>query len=358
MAAEPVTIEDKIDDLERRLRAKLESDSGFADVGSQALQLRRVFRRFDTDKSGLIDFKEFQAALVHLNFVGVQSDVRALFDRYDQDGSGLVSYSEFSGAVYHLIPCVANDPKSRSAVERVRAKIASRGGLNGIRTLGRILRTMDDNGNGQLDRYELTWGLKDYGLELTEGDIDIIMKAFDRDRSGQVSFDELLRGIRGKLNKRRRDIILQAFDVLDKDGSGAVTIEDVAAVYDTSQHPEVKEGAKTPEEVLREFMMQWDTVEKDGIITKEEFLDYYKDVSASIDTDDYFELVIRNAWHIPGGEGVSANTANKCVCVVHYDGSQEIVMIKNDLGLDLKDIKAVRQRLREQGVTSVAEIKM
>ena len=116
-----------------------------------------------------IEFPEFQAALVHLNFVGVQHDVEVLFDRYDTDGSGMVSYTEFCGAVFKLVPSVANDPKSRSAVERVRAKIASRGGMNGIRTLGRILRTMDDNGNGQLDRYELEWGLRDYGLEMSEG---------------------------------------------------------------------------------------------------------------------------------------------------------------------------------------------
>ena len=83
-----------------------------------------------------------------------------------QDGSGSLCYDEFCGSVFRLVPSVANDPKSRSVVERVRAKIASRGGLNGIRTLGRILRTMDDNGNGKLDRYELEWGLRDYGVEV------------------------------------------------------------------------------------------------------------------------------------------------------------------------------------------------
>lgn len=56
--------------------------------------------------------------------------------------------------------------------------------------------------------------------------------------------------------------------MLDKDKSGEVTMSDVAKVYDTSQHPEVKEGAKTPEQVLTQFMSQWDTLEKDGIITK------------------------------------------------------------------------------------------
>jgi len=50
-------------------------------------------------------------------------------------------------------------------------------------------------------------------------------------------------------------------------------------------------------------MSVWETHKKDGIVTIEEFEDYYKDMSASIDNDDYFELMIRNAWHIKGGEG-------------------------------------------------------
>jgi hypothetical protein len=45
-------------------------------------------------------------------------------------------------------------------------------------------------------------------------------------------------------------------------------------------------------------MSQWDTQTKDGIVTFEEFVDYYGDVSASIDRDDYFALVIKNAWKL------------------------------------------------------------
>ena len=73
--------------------------------------------------------------------------------------------------------------------------------------------------------------------------------------------------------------------------------------YDAGYHPDVQSGRKSHEEVLKEFMGVWETHRKDGIVTIEEFEDYYKDISASIDRDDYFELMIRNAWHIAGGEG-------------------------------------------------------
>jgi len=40
----------------------------------------------------------------------------------------------------------------------------------------------------------------------------------------------------------------------------------------------------------------WDTQEKDGIITLDEFTQYYRDVSASIDSDEYFSAMMQAAW--------------------------------------------------------------
>ena len=63
-----------------------------------------------------------------------------------------------------------------------------------------------------------------------------------------------------------------------------MTLDEIARIYDASQHPDVASGRKTEEEVLQEFMSMWDK-EKDGIITFEEFKEYYEDVSANIDND-------------------------------------------------------------------------
>jgi hypothetical protein len=55
--------------------------------------------------------------------------------------------------------------------------------------------------------------------------------------------------------------------------------------------------------VLREFLDTFDVGGvRDGCVTEEEFMNYYTNIGASIDNDAYFELMMRNAWHISGGE--------------------------------------------------------
>lgn len=84
----------------------------------------------------------------------------------------------------------------------------------------------------------------------------------------------------------------------------------------------------TKREILEDFMKQWDTIKRDGTVTVEEFEDYYKDISASIDKDDYFEMSIRNAWHLAGGEGACANTSIPRELVTDAAGNQKVVMSK------------------------------
>jgi len=208
---------------------------------------------------------------------------------------------------------------------------------NGLRGLRIMFKAMDRNGDKSVTPIEFKYAMRDYGLTLSEIEITQIIKYFDTNKDGKLSFDEFLRAIRGDLNARRRDMVHQAYAVLDKDGSGQVTIKDIEIAYKVDFHPDFQSGHKTKDEILLEFMGVWETHKKDGIVTIEEFEDYYKDISASVDDDDYFELMIRNAWHIAGGEGWCANTSIQRVLKTNPDGSQEVVMVENDL--DNKDAR-------------------
>lgn len=176
--------------------------------------------------------------------------------------------------------CEDSPPKSirkpLSVVDRVKQRIVSRGGSNGINAVSRVLRIMDDSGDKKLSKEELKYGLRDYGIDLNQRELTELMNYFDRDSDGVITFDEFLVALRGDMSDRRLDFVRQAFKLVDSTGDGIVTIEDLQDKYDVSQHPEVIARTKTKEEALREFLTQWDTGEKDGQVTLDEFIEYYR----------------------------------------------------------------------------------
>ena len=105
----------------------------------------------------------------------------------------------------------------KALILRVREKIIERGGSNGIRSLQRLLAIMDDNGDKRLSKSELKYGLRDYGITLSEDEMENVFTYFDRDGNGYVDITEFLVGIRGDLNDRRKKCIRMAFDILDSD---------------------------------------------------------------------------------------------------------------------------------------------
>ena len=159
------------------------------------------------------------------------------------------------------------------------------------------------------------------------------------------------------MSERRLKLVDLAFDVLDKNGNGLLEPDDIIGAYDASRHPDVISGRRSATDVLKEFLDTFDVGGvHDGKVTREEFRNYYSNIGASIDNEDYFELMIRNAWHISGGQGAAANTANRRVLVTSTDGNQYVEEVKNDLGLRADDRNGMMDRLRAQGVSNLASI--
>lgn len=122
-----------------------------------------------------------------------------------------------------------------------------------------------------------------------------------------MDYDEFVRGVRGEMNQFRRNIVMAAFKKIDRDQSGVLDLNDIKGVYNARNHPEVKSGKKTEDEVLGEFLETFEAHHalsgkgtRDRSVTPDEFIEYYNNVSASIDNDQYFELMMINAWKLHG----------------------------------------------------------
>mmetsp|Transcript_25187 Transcript_25187/g.42494 ORF Transcript_25187/g.42494 Transcript_25187/m.42494 type:complete len:544 (+) Transcript_25187:81-1712(+) len=229
-------------------------------------------------------------------------------------------------------------------------------GARGIFGLARKFKIMDDDNSKAISFPEFCKAIDEASLTWNGAQKQLLFDHFDRDQSGSVDFDEFLGTVRGVLNERRKEFVLMAYELLDADKSGTIDVSDISAKYDPSKHPDVICGKRSGNEVLREFLDTFDGADKDGQVTFTEFCAYYSNVSASIDDDDYFELMMRNAWHISGGEGWCANSSNRRVLATHADGKQTVEEIKNDLGISEDDEEAIWSNLMAQGLEDVTVV--
>jgi Ca2+-binding EF-hand superfamily protein len=80
-------------------------------------------------------------------------------------------------------------------------------------------------------------------------------------------------------------------------------------LYDVSHHKDYIEGTKTKEEVIEEFLNSFDGAKgnNDGVITKQEWDDYYTDLSMSLPSDEYFVRMMESVWGIMEDEDSEVN---------------------------------------------------
>lgn len=175
--------------------------------------------------------------------------------------------------------------------------VQQKGGV-GIRSLKHIFHRMDFNGSKGLDAGEFEQALAAFGLFPKKVELQALMKYYDINGDGKISFEEFLNGLRDDLNPRRKKMVMKAFHMLDKDNSGQITVSDIKGIYDVSRNPEFLEGRSTKEQILTNFLNQFDGARgnNDGVVTLDEFHDYYKDVGMSVPSDEYFVQMMESTW--------------------------------------------------------------
>lgn len=293
---------------------------------SEETVLMRAFRYFDLDNSGCVSFDEWMKAIEKIGVVARSpQQLEQLFRSYDTDGSGELDYREFTASIFGansatgrtLSPSKgalhSEQQEAEQVLEKLRQKLSARGG-RGILGLARQFKIMDDDNSKQLNLPEFSKAMRDFRVELSEREIQLLFNYVDRNRSGEVDYDEFLRAVRGPMNSFRVALVNRAFDKLDADRSGLIDITDIRQFYNAKGHPDVRSGRKSEDEVLGEFLETFEMHHningtRDRVVTREEFEEYYNNVSMSIDNDQYFELMMNTTWKLTEAPAYTRNQA-------------------------------------------------
>ena len=101
------------------------------------------------------------------------------------------------------------------------------------------------------------------------------------------------------MSATRKQLIDGIFKALDKSGSGQLSAAFLHTLYDPSQHPDVLAKKYTAAEAMNKMISSFDYgLDRSGMISYNEFLNYYTHVSVTIDKDEYFELLLRQVWGV------------------------------------------------------------
>uniref|UniRef100_A0A3B3S2C4 Programmed cell death protein 6 n=2 Tax=Paramormyrops kingsleyae TaxID=1676925 RepID=A0A3B3S2C4_9TELE len=122
-----------------------------------------IFRRVDKDQSGSISETELQQALSNGTWTPFNPvTVHSIISMFDRDNKGGVNFNEFAGVWKYI-----NDWQN-------------------------IFRTYDRDNSGFIDKEELKQALTGFGYRLSDQFYGALIDKFDRQRSGQVAFDDFI----------------------------------------------------------------------------------------------------------------------------------------------------------------------
>ncbi|KAG8348860.1 hypothetical protein TRVL_00329 [Trypanosoma vivax] len=232
---------------------------------------------------------------------------------------------------------------------------------NVLRELRIALQRNDMGKQGMVNVEEAFRALSEVGLQASVPECTALVRAYDTKGDGTLPIGVFMDEMRGESRERRLCLVEKVYELLKKlCPSGIVRLRNLAELVDLESMRAVMNGTCAVSDAHEAFVRQWDA-SLDTYIGFERFLSFFRDVSFEIASDQEFELLMRDIWHLSGGNGNSANTSCRRVRVVHKNGRITTEEVKNDLDIRDSDpnvMERILANLASQGIRDVSKLEV
>ena len=113
---------------------------------------------------------------------------------------------------------------------------------------------------------------------------------------GRISHHEFMNELRGHLTGDRLNLVKRAFSAIDRRSEGKVALDELCRAYNARADQRVLNGDITSGQAVKEFMDTFEFNSSSSWITFEDFLEYYTSISATVQEDSAFSLMIWQCW--------------------------------------------------------------
>jgi Ca2+-binding EF-hand superfamily protein len=151
-----------------------------------------IFDMLDSGRSGAISAKELKIALKGMGLRLDETEVRNLVREYDPEGSEEIEFPEFCDIMTAKEKEIAVAESLGLEHANKRKKRSKGYQMSEDRELEtrRVFQSFDTDGNGAIDIHELQSALRILGFYKTDSEVAEIMRQYDTDFSGGLSYTE------------------------------------------------------------------------------------------------------------------------------------------------------------------------
>ena len=167
-------------------------------------------------------------------------------------------------------------------------------GWTGLRQLKLYLKSVVNNGlyykNNFIEKTEFKFHIYRWGImSLTDNEVDLIYKIFGKNCNNTIDYIEFLDYLHINSDKRK-NMILSLIKILKKQkGDKYIYFSNICKYMNMNYHPEVLKMEKDKDKAQKEFIQSWGYLKEDDLITENNFIEFFEDVSTCLPVEEDFD---------------------------------------------------------------------
>ena len=193
------------------------------------------------------------------------------------------------------------------SIKKLRNLLANRG-MKSIFIIQRMLYIYDKNQSGEIPFEKLCDIFEIYNINIAREEIFEFFEFLDKEHKGLIKYNDLIMILINNINEDRIILIQNLFDKIRK-GKEYILLNDIKKYFNPEKYPDVLEQKKTSDEIAFDFIDSLEIFKEyninlknesiiNGIMTYNDFENYFKEISLSIIDDKIFDYIINFCWEV------------------------------------------------------------
>ena len=285
------------------------------------------------------------------NEILIKEEINPEIEEYNTKNKKIYNFNTFNSKI-----------KENESLVKFRKLLVSLG-IKSIFRFQKMLSIYDRDNSGFISFENFYTIFQSNYIDIPLVDIKSIFGLFDNNNNEKqinsaseykIKYDLLLKSIIGNISIKRRALIQKVFDSFNKDKNGKILISDMKNRFNPSRHPDVLKGSKTENKILGEFLDFLEIFREyynnlhGGYtfnIGFQEFLEFYSEISLSIEDDKDFENLLINCWDLELIEQKDKMKDNNKEQIDNIEGNNTYKKVQN-LNKNINENKQYNKNVR------------